>query len=292
MIKKFKNHNKCGINACVKTIYSLGFKKNYFEKSEKLMLPSGDTSMTGTLLPIASIEAEIQSFENFIREFNFAGLRARKHGERSVADDASIQDFLSYFSSHFFQNPDDALRSYFRSLTRAPKIHADLIIRLATALLAFRESIENTDRVFFAEKENNEAVGNFMAELKPNSTWVMRFQFTIEMPLTELAIDTGDCHYIRSIKNLQNLCEDVAEWASKNCSDEVFEQFKVLASIGLLDELARNKPGEASRGIKRKKPRELFSAFFPFPPAKPDLDSDESSRPPLKKRRTFNYSLS
>lgn len=258
------------------------------------MLPSGGTSMTGTLLPIASIEAEIESFENFVREFNFAGLRARIHGERSVADDVSIQTLLAYFCSHFFQNPDAEIRSYFNSLSRLPQSHAGVILRLASALVSFRDAVEHSDRAFFSEKENNEIIANLKAELKPNSTWVMRFQFMIEIPLSELPIDIGDCHYERSIKNLQRIGEDVTKWISKNCSDDVFEQFKVLASIEQLDEHAGNKAGGAEaptqRGVKRKRDRKPFLAFSLFPPAELNLNLDEETqgKPPKRRRMLFN----
>lgn len=175
--------------------------------------------------PVERVRNDIENLSAFVTDFDYASLRLvaeEREGETFYrASDQAVQQLFNFFCHHFLYSSDRQLKNLYKVIDKWPVTTKELITRLGDLLMAFRNNIEQAEMEYFERISRDPELGR----LKSNSTWVIRFQYNIEIYLDKI---NAEGNYVDFVKNIQNLGEKIFAWISQNEPDDI-EKYKALS---------------------------------------------------------------
>jgi len=198
-----------------------------------------------------SVIETIEMFEAFVRDFDYNQLRARpitvpgKEEKDHAASDQAIQQLFNIFCNNFNFSKIPEIKEYFQGLTIQPLTQKPLIMRLADALISFRNKIEETELVYFLKHKteySHEEKADF-ASLAQDANWVKCFYYIVGQYLEDHQYQYG-----KFLKTLKNLCEKTYIWIQKNDHD-LAENYTMLQRKQYV--LADSSLFQAGQGVEK-----------------------------------------
>lgn len=170
------------------------------------------------------LHAEISTLEYAVHQFNYSELRAIPliiNGEAyAKASDQAIDNLFAMFTKTFLNSKNNAIRNAFNQLEQWPASEMANIMKLANAMLLFKNKIQEAENNYFRDQEH----GMLRASLRNDSLWVRYFHYIIEQYIaSEKYGDNG-----LFVKNVQNLGIKMYHWIKTNTPNilSTYDTFK------------------------------------------------------------------